>query len=144
MKTAISRTRKRLKIYIASITLIVRYTAVFSVVTQRSSPQGALRDDTKNGCVVDYHLKRCATKWKENTWSTRCACSSLFFDVRRLCQQLNNCFVLNASQHRQVFLIVLVKCFSADTFSRTVCSIYSHKFIGCFAFASRQACFPEA
>ena len=33
-----------------------RYTAVFSVVTQCSSPQrgGALRDDTKNGCVADY------------------------------------------------------------------------------------------
>ena len=30
---------------------IVCYTAVFSVVTQRSSP---LRDDTKNGCVADY------------------------------------------------------------------------------------------
>ena len=31
---------------------IVCYTAVFSVVTQCSSP-GALRDDTKNGCVAD-------------------------------------------------------------------------------------------
>ena len=35
---------------------VVRYTAVFSVVTQRSYPQtqrgGALRDDTKNGCVA--------------------------------------------------------------------------------------------
>ena len=31
--------------------LVVCYTAVFSVVTQRSSP---LRDDTKNGCVADY------------------------------------------------------------------------------------------
>ena len=30
--------------------LIVCYTAVFSVVTQRL---GALRDDTKNGCVAD-------------------------------------------------------------------------------------------
>ena len=30
------------------------YTAVFSVVMQRSSPGGALRDDTKNGCVADY------------------------------------------------------------------------------------------
>ena len=30
---------------------IVCYTAVFSVVTQRG---GALRDDTKNGCVADY------------------------------------------------------------------------------------------
>ena len=34
---------------------LVCYAAVFSVVTQRSSPQrGALRDDTKNGCVADY------------------------------------------------------------------------------------------
>ena len=32
---------------------IVCYTAVFCVVTQRSSP-GALRDDTKNGCLADY------------------------------------------------------------------------------------------
>ena len=35
---------------------IVCYTAVFSVVTQRSAPQawGALRDDTENGCAADY------------------------------------------------------------------------------------------
>ena len=35
---------------------IVCYIAVFSVVTQRSSGlwDGALRDDTKNGCVADY------------------------------------------------------------------------------------------
>ena len=32
---------------------VVCYTAVFSVVTQRSSPLEALRDDTKNGCVTD-------------------------------------------------------------------------------------------
>ena len=32
--------------------IVVCYTAVFSVVTQRTSP-GALRDDTKNGCVAD-------------------------------------------------------------------------------------------
>ena len=31
---------------------VVCYTAVFSVITQRVG--GALRDDTKNGCVVDY------------------------------------------------------------------------------------------
>ena len=30
---------------------LVCYTAVFSVVTQPSSPE--LRDDTKNGCVAD-------------------------------------------------------------------------------------------
>ena len=34
---------------------LVCHIAVFSVVTQCSSPQGgALRDDTKNGCVADY------------------------------------------------------------------------------------------
>ena len=33
---------------------LVCYTAVFSVVTQRSSPQRAMCDDTKNGCVADY------------------------------------------------------------------------------------------
>ena len=33
------------------------YAAVLSVVTQRSSP-GALRDDTKNGCVGDYVVIR--------------------------------------------------------------------------------------
>ena len=33
--------------------LLVCYTAVFRVVTQRSSPLEALRDDTKNGCVAD-------------------------------------------------------------------------------------------
>ena len=33
--------------------LIVCYTAVFSVVPQRMCG-GALRDDTKNGCVADY------------------------------------------------------------------------------------------
>ena len=31
--------------------MVVCYTAVFSVVTQRSSP---LRDGAKNGCVADY------------------------------------------------------------------------------------------
>ena len=30
------------------------YTAVFSVLTQRSLQGGALRDDTRNGCVADY------------------------------------------------------------------------------------------
>ena len=33
---------------------VICYTAVFSVVTQRPSPGGALRDDTRNGCVADY------------------------------------------------------------------------------------------
>ena len=32
---------------------LVCYTAVFRVVRQCSSPGGALRDDTKNGCVAD-------------------------------------------------------------------------------------------
>ena len=33
---------------------IVFLAAVFSIVTHRSSPGGALRDDTKNGCEGDY------------------------------------------------------------------------------------------
>ena len=35
--------------------ILICYTAVFSVATQRSSPRvgGALRDDTKNGRVAD-------------------------------------------------------------------------------------------
>ena len=38
-----------------SVLSVVCYTAVCSVVTQRSSPLGgALRDDTKNGCAADY------------------------------------------------------------------------------------------
>ena len=32
---------------------LVSYAAVLSLVTQRSSPRGALRDETKNGCVGD-------------------------------------------------------------------------------------------
>ena len=39
---------------------LVCYTAVFSVVTQRSHG-GALRDDTKNGCVADYQ-RACSAK----------------------------------------------------------------------------------
>ena len=37
--------------------LVVSYAAVLCLVTQRSSPRtwgGALRDETKNGCVGDY------------------------------------------------------------------------------------------
>ena len=41
-----------------SLFYVVRYTAVFRVVTQCSSPLtlwgGTLRDDTKNGSVADY------------------------------------------------------------------------------------------
>ena len=37
---------------------IVCYTAVFRVVTQRSSPGGELRDDCKNSCVADYQRNR--------------------------------------------------------------------------------------
>ena len=39
-----------------SIRLLVSYAAVLCLVTQRSSPRGggALRDETKNGCVGDY------------------------------------------------------------------------------------------
>ena len=37
--------------------VLVCYTAVFCVYTQRSPP-GALRDDTKNGFVADYPRSR--------------------------------------------------------------------------------------
>ena len=38
-----------------SMAALVCYTAVFSVATKRSSHWGgALRDDSKNGCVADY------------------------------------------------------------------------------------------
>ena len=45
-----------LEIKVPVVQTLVCYTAVFSFVTQRSSPQGggALRDDSKNGCVADY------------------------------------------------------------------------------------------
>ena len=43
-----------MKVLIGNTYLSPAHTAVFSVVTQRSSPWGgALRDDTKNGCVAD-------------------------------------------------------------------------------------------
>ena len=58
--------------------------------------------------------KHCTHKMqKNNTWSMRCASSSLFFDARTLWQQLNNGFVLNAGQHRKAnisfFLLFLLK-----------------------------------
>ena len=48
--------------------LIVCYTAVFSVVTQRSSPLwgGALRDDTKNACVADYTFEVIGSIWQNS------------------------------------------------------------------------------
>ena len=52
--------RKQLTFPSAASGFLVCYTAVFSVVTQRSSPlrRGALRDDTKNGFVADYWFPR--------------------------------------------------------------------------------------
>ena len=48
--------------------------AVFSVVTQRSLVGGALRDDTKNGCIADY--------WGKNTlrigWIICTSCIFIF------------------------------------------------------------------
>ena len=45
-----------------ALKVIVCYTAVFSVVTQLSSPLTrwgrTLRDDTKNGCVADYENEK--------------------------------------------------------------------------------------
>ena len=64
-----------------------------------------------------HHLKRCGSKsQKKKTWSMRCACSSLFFDARRL-SAAEQRFVLNAVNiERQIslFLLFLLK-FSALT-----------------------------
>jgi len=46
-----------------SSTYVVCYTAVISVVTQRSSPLGAFLDDSKNGCVADYNLGSTIKFW---------------------------------------------------------------------------------
>ena len=43
---------------------IVCYTAVFSVVTQR----GALRDDSKNGCVADYIHQSAGLNRRKTLW----------------------------------------------------------------------------
>ena len=49
------RLRKQPRFCNTSTGFLVCYTAVFRVVTQCSPPWGgALRDDTKNGCVADY------------------------------------------------------------------------------------------
>ena len=51
--------------YFGSALTVVCSIAVFSVVTQRSSPLmgGALRDDTKNGCVADYSNRSWEKSW---------------------------------------------------------------------------------
>ena len=49
-------------IYLPIPRRVVSLAAVFSIVTQRSSPGGgALRDDTKNGCEGDYPESRGAS-----------------------------------------------------------------------------------
>ena len=44
--------------FIVACASLVCYTGVFSVVTQCSFWGGALRDDTKNGCVADKCLPK--------------------------------------------------------------------------------------
>ena len=61
-----------------------------------------------------HHLKRCGTKCKKIDLRDVPPMCPLFgfFDARRLCQQLNDWFVLNAGQHRKAnisFHIVVVK-----------------------------------
>ena len=61
--------------------LVVCYTAVFSVVTQWG---GALRDDTKNGCVADYVFGASpASLLQSRAWSY----SSLALFARQLKQK---------------------------------------------------------
>ena len=47
------RSPKNSKQFFSALRALVSLAAIFSIVTQRSSPQ-ALRDDTKNGCEGDY------------------------------------------------------------------------------------------
>ena len=65
--------------------LLVCYTAFFSVVTQRSSlkGRGALRDDTKNGCVADKSTFRSLEKHSKIFYRGG---SRIFF--RRRCTRL--------------------------------------------------------
>ena len=65
--------------------LLVCYTVFFSVVTQRSSPQGRgpLRDDTKNGCVADKSTFRSLEKHSKIFYRGG---SRIFF--RRRCTRL--------------------------------------------------------
>ena len=70
--------REKYRANIISITLpVVCYTAVFSVVTQRSS-QGALRDDTKNGCVADYSSCR-----KDQFTVLNLKCGKIFSHIKK-------------------------------------------------------------
>ena len=95
-----------------------------------------------------HHLKQCGTKCKKKylTYEMCLLFVINFFDARTLCQQLNNRFVLNAGQHRKAnisFFIVLVKIFSADTFSKTVCSIYSSLIHWMFRFWASSSLLPR-
>ena len=55
---------RQLSQYCITTSFVVCYTAVFRVVTQWG---GALRDDTKNGCVADYQICRCFNKCLDRT-----------------------------------------------------------------------------
>ena len=65
---------------------MVCYTAVFSVVTQRSSPLGALRDDTKNGRIADYHPRGMAKTKSEISTQDKMNSKRLYLI---LCQKKN-------------------------------------------------------
>ena len=61
-ETSLGVSKKSYKIRVPLVSLA----AVFSVVTQYSSPQrrgGALRDNTKNGCKVDLEYPSCEEKY---------------------------------------------------------------------------------
>ena len=48
-----------------NVTHLVSFAAVFRLVTQRSPPRGALRDEPKNGCEGDYDPLATFKKKKE-------------------------------------------------------------------------------
>ena len=85
--------------------LLVCYTVFFSVVTQRSSPQGRgpLRDDTKNGCVADKSTFRSLEKHSKIFYRGG---SRIFF--RRRCTRLLLYF--NSNKPHSFFFLQNTSC----------------------------------
>ena len=69
----------------ASTSYVVCYTAVFSVVTHALLWGGALRDDTKNGCLADYTIcsERFFSWYSVYFLSIKTSTSKFPFDVER-------------------------------------------------------------
>ena len=104
---------------------LVCYTSVFSVVMQR----GALRDDTKNGCVADYSWTRLISHAFKKNWTWACDHISLYVGAKRLVFHLSprdghviivsGCLILTA-----VNLIVLIQMAYKTERLVKLCKIY--------------------